>query len=72
MGNGIKIEAREAPLTADSVQALAEGFASILEAGFNSHADQTTIQVALKGFADITSRSLVNGTTISNCHLTTG
>lgn len=68
----LKIEANAAPISAESVQALADGLASIMAAGFRSHADQSTIQAAIRAFGDLAAKVLIDGTNISNCALQAG
>lgn len=62
----------DAPTNLDSAafSELAEGFATIMKAGFKNHLEQNTIQKALTEYANIIHRT--PSFTISNCSIING
>jgi len=59
---GLRIEASPTPQTVDQI---ASGLIGILQAGFDAHAEQSTIQVALQAFGRATQAAPTN---VTNCN----
>lgn len=66
---GIHVETQAPKLPVDIVAEIAAGFVSILEAGAENRLEQSTIQRAIDGFANIVKASQPANFSINNCSI---
>lgn len=69
---GIHVETKAPKLPVDIIVEIAAGFVSILEAGAENRLEQSTIQRAIDGFANIVKSSQPSNFNITGCSISNG